>query len=416
VSTLTITASSLNVRANPSKDASVVTQLPRDTQVEKLTASSDGQWFQVRTAAGASGWIAAQYAVEAPPAAPAVPAPAAVAPAPAAQPARVQVSADRLNVRESPSPAGAVVAQVTRGTTLDRVGVSADGQWVQVRGPGASGWISAQYATPVSAASAAPAQAPSPPAAAPSSGGGIAGQTLAYRCLALTAGFETGTTPPECFAGLAGDFDGQGMSFGVLQWNLGQGTLQPMFQKIDRENPDVVKAVLGDGYADFHAMLAKAHADQMAWARGKQTDKKWTDPWKSRFKALGRTAPMQQIEVDGAHDRFVKGLQLVKDYGLWSERAAALMFDIVVQNGSIKDATKQQILADFARIDPSLSKEDQEVAKMRSVANRRAEAANPKFVEDVRRRKLLIANGSGTVHGDTYDLERTYGIRLVPIS
>jgi uncharacterized protein YraI len=415
VSTLTITASSLNVRANPSKDASVVTQLPRDTQVEKLTASSDGQWFQVRTAAGASGWIAAQYAVEAPSAAPAAP-----APAPAAAPAQVQVAADRLNVRDTPSPAGAVVAQVTRGTTLARLGVSADGQWYQVSGGGVTGWLSSQYATPVAAASAAPAQTPQAPVpqAAPAStaSGGIAGQALAYRCLALTAGFETGTTPPECFAGLAGDFDGQGMSFGVLQWNLGQGTLQPMFQKIDRENPDVVKAAMGDGYADFHAMLARSHAEQMAWARGKQSDKKWTDPWKSRFKALGRTAQMQQIEVDGAHDRFVKGLQLVKDYGLWSERAAALMFDIVVQNGSIKDATKQQILADFARIDPSLGKEDQEVAKMRSVANRRAEAANPKFVEDVRRRKLLIANGSGTVHGDTYDLARTYGIRLVPIS
>jgi uncharacterized protein YraI len=420
VSTLTITASSLNVRANPSKDASVVTQLPRDTQVEKLNSSSDGQWFQVRTAAGASGWIAAQYAIEVPsPAAPAPP--PAPAPAPAAQPARVSVNADRLNVRESPSPSGAVLAQVTRGTTLDKLGASADGQWVQVRGAGVAGWISSQYTAPAAAAgpaSTSPPPAPFP-AAAPSAtkaDGGIAGQTLAYRCLALTAGFETGTTPPECFAGLAGDFDGQAMSFGVLQWNLGQGTLQPMFQKIDRENPDVVRAALGDGYAEFHAVLGKSRDEQMAWARSKQADKKWQDPWRSRFKALGRTAQMQQIEVDGANDRFLKGLALVKDYGLWSERAAALMFDIVVQNGSIKDATKQQILADFARIDSSAPREDQEVAKLRSIANRRAEAANPKFVEDVRRRKLTIANGSGSVHGDSYDLERTYGIRLVPIS
>jgi hypothetical protein len=314
------------------------------------------------------------------------------------------------------------VAQVTRGTVLNKTDASSDGQWFQVNGGGVSGWISAQYAAPVSSAPSAQTVAPTPTPSASSSAssasstGGIGAQSLAYRCLALTAGFETGTTPPECFAGLAGDFDGQAMSFGVLQWNLGQGTLQPMFRQIDSEHPDVVRQVMGPGYDDFHAMLSKSQSEQMAWARAKQTDKKWTDPWKSRFKALGRTPEMQQIEVDGAHARYQKGLELVQAYGLWSERAAALMFDIVVQNGSIKDATKQQILADFANVSPSLSREDQEVAKMRIIANRRAEAASPKFVEDVRRRKLTIANGTGSVHGDSYDLERTYNIRLVPIS
>src|SRR5690348_1225267 len=41
------------------------------------------------------------------------------------------------------------------------------------------------------------------------------------RSLALTGTFETGAQPPECFCGITGDFDGQGISFGVLQWNIG---------------------------------------------------------------------------------------------------------------------------------------------------------------------------------------------------
>ena len=41
----------------------------------------------------------------------------------------------------------------------------------------------------------------------------------------------------------------------------------------------------------------------------------------------------------------------------------------------------------------------QEVARLRIFANRRAEAANPKWVEDVRMRKLTIANGQGTAAG-----------------
>ena len=47
-------------------------------------------------------------------------------------------------------------------------------------------------------------------------------ESLNYRCLALTGSFETGRPVPDCFAGISGDFDGQGLSFGALQWNLGQ--------------------------------------------------------------------------------------------------------------------------------------------------------------------------------------------------
>src|SRR5262245_26636481 len=56
----------------------------------------------------------------------------------------------------------------------------------------------------------------------------IVSKPLAHRSLALSGAFETDAGPPECFAGLSGDFDDQGISFGVCQWNLGQGSLQPM--------------------------------------------------------------------------------------------------------------------------------------------------------------------------------------------
>ena len=56
-------------------------------------------------------------------------------------------------------------------------------------------------------------------------------------------------------------------------------------------------------------------------------------------------------------------------------------------------------------------KKDQ-VARMRIIANRRAAAARPEFVNDVRVRKLTIAEGQGTVHGIPYDLEEQFGLRL----
>jgi peptidoglycan hydrolase-like protein with peptidoglycan-binding domain len=47
----------------------------------------------------------------------------------------------------------------------------------------------------------------------------ILSKPLAERCLALTGSFETGRMAPDCFSAVTGDFDGQGVSFGVLQSN-----------------------------------------------------------------------------------------------------------------------------------------------------------------------------------------------------
>jgi len=53
-----------------------------------------------------------------------------------------------------------------------------------------------------------------------------------------------------------------------------------------------------------------------------------------------------------------------------------------------------------------------ELERMKIIANRRAEAAKPRWVEDVRARKLCIASGAGEVHGIPYDLEAQFGIAL----
>jgi len=102
-------------------------------------------------------------------------------------------------------------------------------------------------------------------------------------------------------------------------------------------------------------------------------------------------------------------------YGVKSERAVALMFDIRVQNGSIANTTRAQIERDFAALDPGVDADSLEIARLRVIANRRAEAADPRWIEDVRARKLTIANGTGNIHGAYYDLEEQYGIGLKPV-
>jgi hypothetical protein len=133
------------------------------------------------------------------------------------------------------------------------------------------------------------------------------------------------------------------------------------------------------------------------------------------FRALGRTAEFQAIQAKYAESIRSKAESMCDSFGVWTERGLALMFDICVQNGSIGRDTASKIRADFGGIairDPASA----EIARLRVIANRRAEAAASAFVEDVRRRKLTIANGEGTVHNIPYNLEQQFGIRLVPFA
>ncbi|MEQ1821089.1 MAG: peptidoglycan-binding domain-containing protein [Fimbriimonadaceae bacterium] len=235
---------------------------------------------------------------------------------------------------------------------------------------------------------------------------------LPVRCLALTGSFETSLPPPDCFAGLSGNFDGMGISFGVLQWNLGQGSLQPLIQEMDNKHRSILKGAFSANYAELIQSVKLPKSEGVAWSKTIQSNKfVVNEPWRSQFKTLGRTNEYQAIQTDHADANFRKALDWCKDYGLWSQRAVALMFDIRTQNGSIKPATKDLIMADFAAL-PAMPEAEREVARMRIVANRRAEASNPVWIEDVRKRKLTIANGTGTVHGQQYDLATTYGILL----
>ncbi len=249
---------------------------------------------------------------------------------------------------------------------------------------------------------------------APAQSPAAASDSLLARCLTLTGSFETGKGAPDCFCGISGDFDGQGISYGVLQWNFGQGTLQPLLQEMLDRHPDVAEDVFGDYLEPLRQALAADKDELMAFARSVQDPNRHFvyEPWRGFARALGRTPEFQAVQQRHAADVYARARQLCRTFALGSERAVALMFDIVTQNGSIKPVTQALIQSDIRTLGGKLSGDALEVRKMEIVANRRAEAASPAWVDDVRRRKLCIARGGGSVHGITYDLEKQFGIGL----
>ena len=153
----------------------------------------------------------------------------------------------------------------------------------------------------------------------------------------------------------------------------------------------------------------------LRWARSFQKNNKVDRVLKDQFFAIGLNEEFQQIEVAYAKRIFNQALNLCGEYGLKSERAVALMFDICVQNGSISAATKSLIVADFKNLQSTCDAQQDEVNKLVIIANRRADASKNAWKENVRMRKLCIATGQGTVHGKNYDLAADFGISLEPV-
>ena len=213
---------------------------------------------------------------------------------------------------------------------------------------------------------------------------------------------------------MGGDFDGQGISFGVCQWNFGQDSLQPLLKEMIRRHSGIVQAIFHERRGELVAALAGDKRELMKFAAGIQHPVHHSvfEPWRGMFRSLGRSDEFQAIERKHARTMYRAALKLCAGFGLWSQRAKALMFDIKVQNGGIDGRVQAQILADFSRLAAGLPRRESELEKLRIVANRRAEAARPHWIEDVRARKLCIANGAGVVHGIAYDLEQQFGIAL----
>jgi hypothetical protein len=69
---------------------------------------------------------------------------------PSIGPAQVTVSTDRLRVRALPVEDAEIVARVTEGNTYPVIGISSDGEWLQIEvdeAPEGSGWVSAEFVT-----------------------------------------------------------------------------------------------------------------------------------------------------------------------------------------------------------------------------------------------------------------------------
>lgn len=228
------------------------------------------------------------------------------------------------------------------------------------------------------------------------------------RCLALTATFEGhGYTLAQ------GNFDGAGITWGIIGFTLKHGELAKILQEAAAEDEATVRDAFGDHLDELLDIFKKPMDAQIAWADSiseGSSKARLAEPWKSAFAKFGETELAQRIQLRHVHDSYyVPALNTAKTFGLRSELGAALCFDIHVQNGGIKSAAAQQVRA---KMHDGISELDVRVA----IANAVADNALERWREDVRERKLAIAKGEGSVHGSKPLVLKNWGLDEIEVA
>lgn len=221
----------------------------------------------------------------------------------------------------------------------------------------------------------------------------------------------------EAFEGgwLTGNFDGQLMSWGPLQWNLGQGTLQPVLRRIADLDRATMAGHLGEGFmdalADDAALERYVRANILTRNGGPKT------VWQQRFYALGQEPAALDAFAEAAAPYVARAERDASRLGFASERGFASCLDVAVQNGGVRAehearyrATLHSYLAKKGQEggDPAFDLEEWE--HLKALAYAVADSARPRYREDVLSRKLTLALGQGWVHGRAYDLLEDFGL------
>jgi hypothetical protein len=229
------------------------------------------------------------------------------------------------------------------------------------------------------------------------------------------------------FGGFVGDFDGQGLSFGLLQWNIGTASLQPMLRALERAAPREFDAVFGpDAPTVRRVFVTTASAQeptaeqrQFAEAINASNRRDIIEPWRTYLQRLGQSPTFQKIQLQAVRDRLRHAANSARIFGLRSERALAFFFDTVTQHGNwwLKKKNRESLIArQRVQTERKLGRPLTEPELLAIIADVLAATVNPKWAGDVRARRMVIVNGRGDVHRSHYDLTAQFGLGDQPFS
>lgn len=224
------------------------------------------------------------------------------------------------------------------------------------------------------------------------------------RSLDLTAAFEG-----HGYSLAVGNFDGAWLTWGIVGFTLKHGEVQKIILATRDQNAQLITEAFGAKAPELLAIMTAPSAEQQRWADSVSANGLLVEPWRTGFKWLGSFPAVQAEQRRLAGDDYFRpAVATAKGFGLVSELGLALCFDIHVQNGGIKPAARAKIRQALAEASGAGERQVRQI-----IANAVADIALAKYREDVRQRKLCIANGGGRVHGNDFMLEN-WGLSEAP--
>ena len=215
------------------------------------------------------------------------------------------------------------------------------------------------------------------------------------RCLQITSDYEgTGFTLAN------GNFDGMGITWGIVGFTLANGELSTMLKEIDQQFPDVFLNSFGPLATEMRQVLRKSPSAQMAFAEsisignGSRLEPQWAEA----FRKLGADSNVQNVQMARVVQVYKRKADAdARALNLKEELSVALCFDVAVQNAGLSPSEITSI---------QKRKFGRNEGQIRAViAEMVAARATPQFRKDVWDRKATFVRGSGTVHGDYYELD-----------
>ena len=214
----------------------------------------------------------------------------------------------------------------------------------------------------------------------------------------IIAQFETnhGLDLEKAYSTAVGNFDGQGISFGIIQYNFGQETLQPILNSMIAEYPEDMKNIFKEDYEDLVEHLTGPKTELLAWADSITDSDGYSlqEKWALYFDDLGKHPYCQQLQQEGIEPYWKRAVDpICKNYGLMTCRGFVMAFNIAINEWSLGDAVYDEIMGQF-------TDDMTEVEKLQIIAQYGSNRA----------RKQAIADGHGVVNGIDLDLDGDFGL------
>lgn len=273
------------------------------------------------------------------------------------------------------------------------------------------------------------------------------------RSLAIALSLSGSFEGPNGWRNLTNNFDGMGLSAGLLNQTLGTGSLQPLLANLKARAPSAYNTIASTRRASIIAMVDKwvaaksyrvpllnssgframvdeaptsSHLDMpegfraagefqtmgaaedasVAWAKAnlyQSNGSTFKPEWSTELKNLLGHPSYVSEQIIAAEVLHRRALGYAARLGFTSLRSYLFMFDICVQNGGLNEA-------EFTELQGAISREGlrDEATILKRLLEIRLRRVLSQWRNDVRARKTAVIDGTGTVHGSKRDFPKQY--------